>query len=84
MQERQGVLDGIDFASDETLQEGVGRTLKDSTSKDGGDSVLDVSVERVDGRVECSGRSVDPSKDAVINGRLDIIDTAVDLVYIQT
>ena len=82
MQERQGVLDGVDFASDEALQEGVRRTLKDGTSKDGGDSILDVGVERVDGGVERGSRSVDPSKDTVVNGGLDAIDTTVDIIYI--
>lgn len=84
MQERQGILNGIDLATEDTLQELVGRTLKNGSIEDTADDSFDIRVEIVDGGIDGSSGDINPSKDTVIDLRLEGVDLCVDFIGVRS
>lgn len=82
MQERQGILDSIDLASNETAEKFLSRLLEDSATENGIDSVLDVGIKLVNGAVQAGRSLVNPSKQPIIESSLSGVDPGVDLVSI--
>ena len=83
MQESQSMLDLGHLISNETSQEFVRGRLKNRSIKHGSHQVLDFSVEIIDGGVERGGASIDPSKDPIVNGRLDGVNFVIDIVGVE-
>ena len=83
MQECECIFNSIDFGANEASKKFLRGLLQDSPIEDCRNCILKVAIKCVDRVIKGRGSPIDPSKQAVVNRRLDIVDVTVDAVRVS-